>query len=200
MRIIVYPETPETTIGRLEDQENEICFMVVGPEAEREYLFASFYLAEQLGYSVRHLKNIVNLIGGFKLATRAQVREFHDIEMFGRIDRNSLLSLVQDKSLGAEKVILEEIRELAMAANEIAEVEPCELEEYDRCLLDSPLAVMISLASAAEVVLLQGVPLRDRFDIFEYCYENEELYSGCDAALKVVKHDTEDFISKHKLE
>ena len=98
------------------------------------------------------------------------LEKYGNDNMFSRIDRAALIACVNDEELSEEEAVeylKDDIRQMIRTANLIFETHPDLIPTLDAIFLDEIVAIMANLATALEVVLMESVPLKPRFDIIE---------------------------------
>ena len=86
---------------------------------------------------------------------------------------------------------------MAQTANDLIDVTP-EVATSDEVFREDTLSVLTSLTAALELIMTNGIPLRDRFDIFESEGRNE--FRELNKVIKFMKSSKEQNEPESKVE
>ena len=170
MRIILYPETAEGTVGMFDDMDVQPCLLIKTSSEDLQKVDFIFKLCELFHNTTVFIGRITTSIPVVKLNAPVLFEKYGNDNMFSRIDRAALIACVDDEELSEEEAVeylKDDIRQMIRTANLIFETHPDLIPTLDAIFLDEIVAIMANLATALEVVLMESVPLKPRFDIIE---------------------------------
>lgn len=170
MRIILYPETLEGNIGHFDETEVQPCMLIKTSSEDLQKIDLIFKLCEMLHNPTVFIDRITSTIPVIQAKAPELVEKFGRDSMFSRIDRASLIACVDGEGLTeaeAVEYLKDDIRQMIRTANLIFETNPDLIPTLDDVFLDEYVSIMANLAAALEVVLMESVPLKPRFDIIE---------------------------------
>ena len=188
MRIIVYPETKDGTIGRFEDDGVETCILISGMKDELQIILDSLCLCRAFHNPLIYLQDLYKNLKMVDLTSLQMQNVFNGIEFCARIDKRDLLSLVSKNVNNPYGIIFFDIQRMKQTANDIMDVTREQKRNLKSVFLKDRRAVITSLSAALELVLTGGIPLKDRFDIFEDDYVDMSDY---DFIIKAIKAENE---------
>ena len=180
MRIIIYAETQKSTIGGFDEPDVRTCALVVGSKEDLGLISQALALCTRILNPLGYMQNLCGQLKGTEIGESARER-VGGAEVIVRICKEDLLALVPEDVMNPEERLFIDIRQMALTANELMEVAP-EISFCDEMYREDPLSVLTSLAAALEVIMTDGIPLRDRFDIFDL-----EDYYGIHEYDKVIR-------------
>lgn len=183
MRIIIYPETRRSTIGRFDEPDVETCVLLVSPKADLDLIPKALDFCTQILNPLRYMPELGGQIHLAEISEKSRGK-LVGAEVIARISREDLLALVPAREKDPEKALLSDIQQMAQTANDLMEVAP-EVYPPDQVLREDMLSVLTSLTAALGLVMTNGIPLRDRFDIFESEGLNE--FREFDRVIKFLK-------------
>jgi hypothetical protein len=170
MRILLYPETVEGTIGNFDDTDVQTCLLIKTSAEDLQKVDLIFKLCELMHNPIVCIDKITGSIPLIQAMVRNVAGKVDKDDMFMRIDRDALLSCVNDERLtAADKVeyLKDDIRQMIRTANIVFETHPDLIPTLDDVFLGEYVSIMANLATALEVVLNEGIPLMPRFDTIE---------------------------------
>lgn len=170
MRIILYPETAEGTVGMFDNMDVQPCLLIKTSSEDLQKVDFIFKLCELFHNPTVFIDRITTSIPVVKLNAPVLLEKYGNDNMFSRIDRAALIACVNDEELSEEEAVeylKDDIRQMIRTANLIFETHPDLIPTLDAIFLDEIVAIMANLATALEVVLMESVPLKPRFDIIE---------------------------------
>jgi hypothetical protein len=129
---------------------------------------------------LRYMKDLCGQLEVAEISENLR-KKLGGIEIVIRISKQDLLALVPAKEKNPERLLFFDIHQMAQTANDLIEVAP-EVATSDEVFREDTLSVLTSLTAALELIMTNGIPLRDRFDIFE----SEDRNEFCDLN-KVIK-------------
>jgi hypothetical protein len=188
MRIIVYPETVDNTIGRFDEPDVKTCILVkISPNDL--FKFDEIFRICAISHSpTAYIHNIANKVTLAK-PMEEDIEKWGEDHLFMRIDKATLLACIpEDRNLTEEMAIeclRDDIRQMIYSANLYMETFPEEMFWEDDVFLKEPIAILSTLATAMELVLTDGVPLINRFDTLES--EGDDRLQDFDEAIKALK-------------
>lgn len=180
MRIIIYPETRRSTIGRFDEVNVQTCALIIGHKADLDLIPQALDICTQLLNPLGYMKDLCGQLEVAEISEKLR-KKLGGIEIVIRISKQDLLALVPAKEKNPERLLFFDIHQMAQTANDLIEVAP-EVATSDEVFREDTLSVLTSLTAALELIMTNGIPLRDRFDIFE----SEGLNEFCDLN-KVIK-------------
>lgn len=189
MRIIVYPETIDDTIGRFDEPDVKTCVLIKISPNDLYKLDEIFRICVISHCPTVYLHNIVKKVTVAKPMETEDIEKWGENHLFMRIDKANLLACIpEDEKLSEEKALeflRDDIRQMIHSANLYMETFPEEMFCEDDVFLKEPIAILSSLATAMELVLTDGVPLINRFDTLES--EGDDRLQDFDEAIKALK-------------
>lgn len=165
MIILLYPERKDATIGRFDEPDVETCALVLGTYKELDLIAEGFEFCNMVQNPVSLLQDFDQNICNIVVSDGETTRVSEDFQMGVRITKDELLSLASDKQGKAYDQIKADIVNMALTANEI--MDAAASRRNNTICPDDLMSVIGSMAEVFDIVLNQGVPLRDRFAILE---------------------------------
>ena len=162
---MLYPERKDATIGRFDEPAVETCALVLGTYKELDLIAEGFEFCNMVQNPVSLLQDFDQNICNIVVSDGETTRVSEDFQMGVRITKDELLSLASDKPGKAYDRIKADIVNMALTANEIMDA-AASRRTNTICPADL-MSVIGSMAEVFDIVLNQGVPLRDRFAILE---------------------------------
>ena len=170
MRIIVYPETVDGNIGHFDDTDVQACLLIQATAEDLKQVDLIFMLCELLHNPTAYIDSMTSTVPFVKLKT-PELQEIYGVDtMFARMDRGAIIACADGEGLTEEDAVeylKDDIRQMIRTANLIFETHPHLIPTLDDIFLDECVSIMANLATALEVVLMESVPLKPRFDIIE---------------------------------
>ena len=173
MKVLIYPETQNATIGCFDEPGVETCAMILGAHKDLDLIERAFELCDLLQSPVNYVTDILDRVCQIYVQDGDEVTTDDHLEIVIRITRKDLLSFVPEEDGDPFESILGDVRNLALTANELMEVS--RTDRRNTWFPDDVLSVLGCLAETLELILLGAVPLADRFDILE---SDDELSVG----------------------
>ena len=189
MRIIVYPETIDDTIGRFDDPDVKTCVLIKISPNDLYKLDEIFRICVISHSPTEYIHNIAKKVTVAKPMEAEDIEKWGDDHLFMRIDKATLLACIpEDRNLTEEKAVeclRDDIRQMIFSANLYMETFPEEMFCEDDVFLNEPVAILGTLATAMELILTDGVPLINRFDTLES--EGDDRLQDFEEAIKALK-------------
>lgn len=170
MRIIVYPETVDGNIGHFDDTDVQACLLIQATAEDLKQVDLIFMLCELSHNPTAYIDNMTSRVPFVKLKTPELQEIYGEDTMFARMDRSAIIACADGEGLTEEDAVeylKDDIRQMICTANLIFETYPHLIPTLDDIFLDECVSIMANLATALEVVLMESVPLKPRFDIIE---------------------------------
>ena len=196
MRIIIYPETRRSTIGRFDEVNVQTCALIIGHKADLDLIPQALDICTQLLNPLGYMKNLCGQLEVAEISEKLR-NKLGGIEIVIRISKQDLLALVPAKEENPERLLFFDIHQMAQTANDLIEVAP-EVATSDEVFREDTLSVLTSLTAALELIMTNGIPLRDRFDIFESEGRNE--FRELNKVIKFMKSPKEQNEPESKVE
>ena len=139
MRIIIYPETRRSTIGRFDEPDVETCVLLVSPKADLDLIPKALDFCTQILNPLRYMPELGGQIHLAEISEKSRGK-LAGAEVIARISREDLLALVPAREKDPEKALLSDIQQMAQTANDLMEVAP-EVYPPDQVLREDMLSV-----------------------------------------------------------
>lgn len=186
MRILVYPETLEDTIGRFDDQDIEICILIKTSKEDICKIVEAFNICKIARNPTMFLHNLIRKAIIAVPDSEKQISKFGADNIFMHIDKAYLLSLVEEEGISEEKALeylRDDINKMIHTANIFMELLPKDIVLSNGASLMEPIAILANLADALMLLITGGTPLIDRFDTlqadeYEFQEDLEEIIHG----------------------
>lgn len=186
MRILVYPETLEDTIGRFDDEDIEICILIKTSKEDICKIIEAFNICKIARNPTAYLHNLIRKAIIAVPDSEEQISKFGTDNIFMHIDKADLLSLVEEEGISEEKALeylRDDINQMVHTANLFMGVLPKNIVLSDGTSLKEPIVILANLADALGLLLTGATPLIDRFDTlqsdeYEFQEDLEEIIHG----------------------